>query len=211
MTFAEEKKKARLEHRLAIWRMIWDKLALGAVLAVVALVGQMLLVDYESALTKERFVLQTRLESLQALRKAYSRVVDTHTYYAARAGSDMSDEQKKKYTEALQSFMNVANQRLILFSTDFDMRVNHHVWIHEAIIQGGVGFDMSKWAFAVDVINNFDELTRIALSEEKLDVKTDGGDGIFQFVPWTSSEVVQKGSKAFFEANYKKWEKYKSP
>jgi hypothetical protein len=76
MTLDEEKLKLDYEHRLQAQRIVIEKGLLGILLAIAVLAANMLIENFKSDLSRQRFLLESRLVALQALRESYSVLSD---------------------------------------------------------------------------------------------------------------------------------------
>jgi len=91
MTLEDEKLKVLYEHRLQVWRIVIEKGLLGILLGLAVLAANMLIEDFKSDLSRQRFLLESRLTALQALRESYS-LLSNHLWHLAREDKATSEK-----------------------------------------------------------------------------------------------------------------------
>jgi len=202
MNLNEEKQKVKYEHSLNVWRIILEKALLGVVIAGIAYVGNLYIEEHKSSLTHQRFMLECRLDGLKAIRSGYS---DLSRNMIMLMKNPADEAILKTYQELYYKFNEVANEWNMLFSEKFVDSVQYHSWFHHAVASGSVTLSGDHYAFAFDVFNHFDDLTRKALWEETLGISKDVSISVFSFVEYTPEKMKKKGAKQFFEENYNKW------
>lgn len=204
MTLEEEKLKVSYEHRLQLWRIVIEKVLLGILLGLVVLAADMLMEQFRSNLSRERFLLESRLTALQALRQSYSSL-STHMWYVAHEKKELSEKRLLAHGKNLDDFMHVANKWSLLFSERFTKGIDQHIWLHQAVAQRYSILTPDHWSFVSDVFDDFDHITRAALWEETLGVRPPPEGRRFEMEAWSSNDMNTKGPKAFFERNFEKW------
>lgn len=202
-----ENAKEKYKHGLEVKRHIIDKVLLGLIVAAFGYFLNMGIESYKNDLSEKRFLLESRLSTLKDLRAAYNDIAE-YTYQLTHVGESEKTnkaEIKTGYQSAIDKFIRVANTSNLLFSENFDQRINYHVWFHLAVVSGEVSFTPDEWPFAVDVFFNFDDLTRIALREEAFGIPVTAPTGGFKFIKWDSKTFLSKSPKHFFKENMEKW------
>jgi len=204
MLSKKEKSKVDYEHKLQLRRIIIEKLLLGLVIAMVAFFGQRLLKDYESDLTKNRFLLSQRLEGLNQIRSTYSNLSIFAREVAAKNG-EMPAQLRTKYKKGIDEFVANGNRWAVLFSDKFTESLEHHVMFHQAIAYEHAEFDLSHWDFAKTVFASFDNLTRNALHTQALGEPQSENQSVFQFDLLEQGKTNAGDLNTFFRKNFGKW------
>lgn len=209
MTLDEEKLKVMYEHRLQVWRIVIEKGLLGILLGLAVLAANMLIEDFKSDLSRQRFMLESRLTALQDLRESYS-LLSNHLWHLAREDKATSEKRLlPAYGKDVDKFIQLANKWSPLFSASFNKAIEQHVYTHTAVSQGNVKVTREHWHFLSDVFDDFDHVTRAALWEETLGVRSPVEGRRFELEAWSFDDVNNKGTKAFFDANFDKWQRRK--
>lgn len=205
MTLQEEKERLSYEHRLKLWRIFINKLLLGLLIAAVAYFGNILLEDYKSKLTNQKFLLESRLSALRTIRNSYSHL-SLHMINLINSSDLPEKYDLVPYQKAVSTSMNLANEYCMLFSEEFDKKIRYHMWLHDCIAKGYVPISMKHYSFACSIFKHFDILTRNALWEETLGVAKSVTNGSFEFEDWDIERMAKEGPKKFFKSNFKRWE-----
>lgn len=197
-----EFEKMAYEHKLAVWRILIEKVLLGAVIALFAFMASRSLESFKSNLTEERFHLEKRLEGVQSLGTSYSRLADL-AYECGVADDPVSDELLQRYTSALNEFTRESNQWNVVFDESFETCVSHHVWIHDGIATGKVEVKREHWPFMLAVFDNFNVTLRAGL-----DLKAAPQNKVprFEFSRIDPSQMGTMTGHEFFTIQYKKWQ-----
>jgi hypothetical protein len=210
MTFQQEKLKIRYEHKLQVWRIVIEKALLGILLALGALAANVIMENYRSDLSRQRFLLESRLTALQALRESCSPLTN-HTWRLAQDKKGTAEKLSlATYEEDLEKFMHLANMWNLLFSVRFNEAIERHFWTHQAMARGLCEVKPEHWPFLSDDFENFDHITRQELWEETRRIPCPVRDERFELEPWSFDELNKKGIKAFFDANLDKWRRWKT-
>ena len=209
MTLEEEKEKSLYDHKLELVRTVVDKICLGGLIALCAFVANFIIEDFKDDLTKRRFLLESRLQGLQALRKAYDKLSQSF-YIHAHTSGEIGDDIRGSYQASINEFIGTSNQWSVVFSNEFHDGVNRHVWIHDGVASGEVQVTTAHWAFAIDIFYDFDALTRRALWEETLGVSGQAGSTEFSLVEWDSAKAARHTGSEYFQENFQRWEQQRS-
>jgi hypothetical protein len=206
MTLQEEKEKALFEHRLEMRRVLIEKVLLGVLIGIAALLANVLMERFKSDLSQERFLLEARMAAVKDLRESYSSLNN----YVLRVKDETKPAEvtklRKAHAAELEKFGNLINRSGWLFSSESADAVARHGYIHTAISRGKPIVDASQWQFLAEISDNFDAVTRVMLWEQS----SKSGPTGFELEAWSFEEVNAKGSAAYFDANYEKWKKRKT-
>lgn len=223
MTYDEEIKKLRKEHRYSIIRSVIDKLLLGGVVAVVAFFGQHLLKGYESELANQRHLAEMRFEGIFNIREAYAKLSDQHTIYAGNvAVLDVDannirtiDEMRRAYIETHDAFRAALNKWGFLFSDGFMLSALNHGEFHAAVASGsrqthkGIWSRTEAWSFASHVDNSFGTLTQRALYDSELHKPDLENDKTFSLDTWKPQRIQEIGLEQFFNQQFDRWRNWR--
>ena len=76
--------------------------------------------------------------------------------------------------------------------------------------EGNFEVTREHWQFLSEVFEDFDHITRAALWEETLGVRSRVEGRRFEMEAWSFDDVNKKGSKAFFDVNFDKGKRWKT-
>lgn len=210
MTLDDEKLKADYEHRLQLLRILVEKGLLGLLLGLAVLAANMLVEDFKSDLARQKFLLENRLTALQTLRESYS-TLSNHLWRLVEERNPISTKRLlKPYGADFDKFIHLANRSSLLFSAAFRKAIDQHIWIHTATSEGQSEVSREHTDFLSEVFEDFDHVTRAALSEDTPEVRTPAQGRRFELEVWSFSQVNEKGAKAYFEVNFQKWRRLKA-
>ncbi len=201
MTLQEEKEKAQFEHTLELKRILIEKVLLGVLIGIAVLGANFLLERFKSDLSRERFLLESRMAAIQALRDSYGSL-HNHVLHIAQDEPKEAEKRRAAHKAELEKFVMLVNRSSLLFPPGFNDAMAQQVWIHAAISKGAA-MNVERWQFLAEVSNCFEEITRLVVTEEALGTRLTG----FQLEMWSAEEIDTKGSGAYFDANYEKWQK----
>jgi hypothetical protein len=193
-----EEESIKLEHKLEVRRILIDKLLLGIVLLILAFVTKLIIANYRSGLTQERFLLENRLSALKDIREAYSKL-SLDFFNLANANKAERQQILADSKKDFDKFTNLTNNCLILFSKKFDKRIRFHYWIFQAPFYDQINITPDHLDFLSYIAEDFDNLTRTALWEETLGRKQIVDSSGFTFID-------KENSKDFFVANFANWQ-----
>jgi hypothetical protein len=194
--------KEKLEHRLAIIRIIIEKLLLGGVVALLAFLASLVCESFKSGLTERRFLLEKRLEGIQQMSASYSQLADL-AYECGVADDPVGQELLDRYSRALSEFNRATNQWNVVFDEDFAKIMSYHVSIHDGIATGKVHVKREHWAFLTAVFENFAMTAHTALG---VGARGDSPPShfVFQDIPPAKRDIMP--GHVFFAIQYKKWQ-----
>ncbi|MBI4632693.1 MAG: hypothetical protein HY742_02210 [Deltaproteobacteria bacterium] len=196
MDIEMEKEKLRYALRLDIRRMIVDKLLLGLVIIAVGFFANIALEKYRSGLTEAKFLLEKRLEAVQAICGAYSDMFNT--YDEATVGEEPAKKAKEKFIRQTSSFQQLSTRWNATLSKEFCLQLNYFEWIYIALQEH---LDTKKYRnFIFDLNDHFHSLCKREIGSEK-----GIPSGEFTFERWTFQQGETKGARAFLKVNYEKW------
>jgi hypothetical protein len=200
MDIEMEKQKLKYAFRLDMKKMIVDKLLLGLVILTVGFFANMAIERYRSSLTEAKFLLEKRLEAVQAICKAYSDMFNT--YDEATVVRKPVKKVKERFVRQTSSFQESATRWGVTLSKEFSLQLNYFAWIYIALQEH---LDTEKYRdFVFDLNEHFHLLCRREIGTEK--GMEPGG---FSFERWTFRQGETEGALAFLEVNYRKWMKAK--
>jgi hypothetical protein len=209
MTLDEEKEKSRFDFKLQLIKIFFDKVLLGLVVVVLALGADMVLENYKDDMVKKRFLLESRLNGILAIRESYDKLSNCVYTYCHKIPVEEND--RTNYQNNIDDFIKITNRWGVLFSDDFRIVINRHTWLHDGIAStDGNDFSTGYWAFAVDVFNSFDDMARRALWKEIDGDSEKPKPGLFTLVEWDSSKASKHTGKEYLDENIKKWKQFRS-
>ena len=164
MTLNDEKDKITHSHKLEIRRIWLDKFLFAVLIAIAVFIGNLVFEGYKSDLAKTQFLLEKRLEALMDLRVSFSNLGQRAFAEAYKIGPAQPDD----YAQEVYAFMHIINRWGHLFSDDFNQKLNHYAWIHQAVAGTEIQLNRKQWGFMIDLGQAFDSDTRTALNVEVL-------------------------------------------
>jgi hypothetical protein len=193
-----EKEKASYIHKLEIRKLIVDKLFLGFILFALGFTANFFLEHYKSQSTKERFILEKRLEAVQKISQTYMNM--HNAFDAITLKQSMSDKDKKRLEEVTQKYINDWTEWAIILSKKYRRELDYVTWIYIGL--GSQDLDKMKAyrGYLIDLYYKFN-----AMCQEELGFLSETEITAVQFVEWPASKADALGAQAFLEANYKQW------
>lgn len=201
-SLAEEKEKIGYEHRLTVQRIVIEKVLLGVVVALFAFLASLMLESFRSRLTQERFELEKRLEGVQHIGTAHSRLMDL-AYECGREEDPVPDELLGRYSNAINEFTRVTNQWHTVFDASFDRSMKYHVWVHDGIATGKIELKKDHWPFMLAASDNFRFTLKKALD---IDTAAELDSPAFVFSEVDTALMGKITGEEFFDIQYKKWQ-----
>lgn len=197
-----------LEHRLAIRRIVLEKLFLAMIVGLVAFLGNYLLKIHDSNLESDRFLLEKRFQALTEIRRSYAEITDKFTRYVDAKFSipidqNLVEERREAYGQSVTEFIDQSNQWNLIFSDFFAEQMASHILFHHILSDRRFDYQKGMANFTSDVMGGFDDVTKIALIEGT-DV-TKGDHYLFEY--WDDKKVAELGVSTFFFEHYDKWTK----
>lgn len=194
-------RKALLEHRLAVWRIVYEKGLLGFLLLLAGFIASILIERYKANITQEKFVLEKRLEGAQAIADAYGELADL----AYQCGTGKGNEQTlEKYQTSIQEYCRQVNRWDMLFSEDVRKQFEYHTWLHDGIATGDVQVTKEHWPFLMAVFESLDSyLTRSVNLESNVLEHTNS----FRFKEVDLNQMGDMPGHKFFEIQLNEWKK----
>lgn len=201
MSLSDEKAKLDHEHKLIKKRIWLEKGLLAGIVLVFSICANAIVENYRDGLAETRHRLQTQDAILDELRANYDGLAAI-VVGLLHGGNDNTD-----HIKALEKFVAFFNKSGRHFSTQFEARINRHVWIHEAIAREEVRLEAQHWRFVNAVFADFGRLTRYAEQNDKIDVSEDEIGAGFGLIHWTVEEIHANGIGRYFELNFEKWKR----
>lgn len=195
-----------LEHKLAIRRIILEKLFLAMIVGLVAFLGNYLLKIHDSNLESDRFILEKRFQALSEIRGSYADITDKFTAYidakfANPPVPDLVNKRRAAYSLSISEFIDLSNKWNLIFSDFFAEQMASHVLFHHILSDRRFDYQMNMASFTSDVMGGFDDVTKDALIESSDEVDTDH----FVFEYWDENKVKELGVSTFFFEHYDSW------
>ena len=128
MLSESEKFKIDYEYKLAVRKIFIEKLVLGAIIALLALIGTLVVEKYKSNQTTQRFLLDKKLEAVKFIGKNYNKMMVS--FY------NLSDPQKnisipdKTFELEVDNFNNAIGEWDCILSENFIEQSKLHYWIY---------------------------------------------------------------------------------
>lgn len=191
-----KREKIRLNFWYELIKTAVDKLLIGAIVGLAVFIGYHMLEDYKSNLVRERFLLDCRLDALRDLREKYSKLT-TSFYFLTYSKGAGRGAKINEYLSNLKNFHSSSNRSCLLFSENFDERIQAHFTFHQAIAEDQVKVSKEHLPYAHFIFNDFDELSKEALWEQTL--------GQEQSKKRKFGFVKKQNIGVTFQANYENW------
>nr|VFK14610.1 MAG: hypothetical protein BECKLPF1236B_GA0070989_10648 [Candidatus Kentron sp. LPFa]VFK60660.1 MAG: hypothetical protein BECKUNK1418G_GA0071005_101233 [Candidatus Kentron sp. UNK]VFK69844.1 MAG: hypothetical protein BECKUNK1418H_GA0071006_10209 [Candidatus Kentron sp. UNK] len=202
-----EKEVIKYKYQLQRQITLLDKALLFVLLLIIGFFGNAYLSAYKSSLTKEHFLLESRLDALKELASVHSKLSQE---VISLINIDLNKEDDSKlYKDLIKEFDRKATASKSLFSHRFDIDSNLYLWFHYAIAYGRVKINKDDYVFIADVLSGFDQSITSALLKETLGEKTKSTPITFSFPKWDHHELYNSESKDAFNAIKKEWESFK--
>lgn len=206
MNYDEEIKRSNHQFWLDIYKILFDKIFLGFLIAICAFIASFQIEKLKGDIVKGRFLLEKRLQALGEIRSSYAKVDQYHSEFIA-SGIKNRKIILKNYQNSIDEFGNTSNKISFLFTRKFAKSLTHHYLMHISVASESVIFEPNdeNWRFAVAITENFEETTRQALHSEALSEEATSIAGIFQFPDISDDEITKMPPKDFFKTVKKKW------
>lgn len=202
MNKTEENPQLRYEHKLQLQRLILDKLLIGLLILIVGFAANLIIERYRVQSTRERFLLEKKLEAIQKISEAYFSMHNTFDGLMLR--THLNDGHYKSMRTQIDDFINVWTHNSVILSSRFTKQMDYVTWIYIAL----AGMELEKMrdyrVFFFDVYSRFYSLTK-----EELGLEQEESSSQFGFVEWPVEKADAMGADLYLEANYKKWQELK--
>lgn len=205
MDLETEKEKALYEHKLAIRRLLLEKILFGTLLALVGIVGNVYYEKYRSELAQERFLLEKRSEAVNAIRDAYGQLQGTFMKLTTpETIKNPPPDCEQAYDKKIQELTDAANKWSVMLSPEFNEKINSFVWIHDGFHGRGIVHCAQYRLFAVNLHTLFESCCRVELGlNKKLP------DDNFHFKEMSWEEASGLTAKKYLNLQYGIWQKWK--
>jgi len=210
-----EKEKAKYIHKLELRRLIIDKILFGVIIVLIGLAANFILEQYRSKLTKQRFILEKRLEAINSIKEAYEdmhNLWDVFTLTCNKVPPALPVNYKEQYEEKINNFLLQSNRWNLLFSKEFGDKLGYYVWIHTAANY----MDIKNFCRLKEEVRNKHRAFIVYLHEQFLSLcqaylGLQGEKGQVQFTleEWPHEKADRLGAVKFYEVNFEKWKKWK--
>jgi hypothetical protein len=201
MEIDSEKEKIWYSHKLEVRRMLYEKLLLGAIIAIVGLFANMFFEKYKDQLGQERFIQEKKLEAISEVRISFNDLHSTYMNWTVNDCRDIPADYNDQYLKLVNNYIAVINKNSLLLSKSFlDKQVSYVLWIYQGIYYSDIAKSVNYREFAFDVADAFDCECRIQLG-----FKTPTNYKPFKFVDATWAEVENMRINSYFMENYIKW------
>lgn len=193
-----EKEKASYIHKLAIRKLILDKLLFGFIILAVGFTANFLLEHYKSQSTKERFILEKRLEAVQKISQAY--MIMHNAFDSITLQASMTNDDKNRLESATQKYIDVWTEWSIILSKKYRREQDYITWIYLALESYELQTMKEYRKYLFDLYYKFN-----AMCQEELGFFKEPEMVTFQFVEWPAHKADSLGAQEFLRANYEKW------
>ena len=219
----ETETRIRLEKRLELRNIVWDKIIVGSIVAGAIFAGNLALEDYKISKEREmellrdtrsqsQYLLQSRLAAIIDLREAYSKM-NRDLYlltFELPPGPDHDEARRTTiiaYRTDLAAFVDVFNKWGALFSNKLDLSLQYHTALHQALAFNQIPYSADYYGFMMGLYASFDELTRTSLREEVFGEPANPESDMFHPLPWKREQFVQQNAaESYFVENWKIWQ-----
>jgi len=212
MDINQEKEKAKYIHKLKLRQLIIDKIFFGIIIVLIGLITNVIIEQYRSKLTEQRFILEKRLEAINSIKKAYEDMIDLYDTFTLESHRALPENYEEQYDEKINNFFLQLSRWNVLFPKEFDYKLGNHGWIHLGI--KAIGID--TFCKLKDKIRHkhrdFVEYLRrqfLSLCRTHLGLQIEKDQGQFTLEEWSYEKAQELGSKEYYNVNFEKWEKWK--
>ncbi|NTU93673.1 MAG: hypothetical protein HGB29_03650 [Chlorobiaceae bacterium] len=197
---ATEKERMDYQYRLERKKIIIDKLLIGALVAMFAFLGNMVIEHNRELAQTQAFVLQKKLEALNVIRESYASMFDKFDLYTLSVSAIASDGYHKEFRKALDDFILKQSQYSTLLSDKFNRQAEAQSWIFSGL-DTVPSADRERYRlFAFDLYDSF-----YAVSREELGLSGQKGRSCFQLTLWSHEAANRKGSTPYLQENFRRW------
>lgn len=193
-----EKEKASYIHKLEIRKLIIDKLFFGFIILVIGFTANFLLEHYRSRSTRERFVLEKRLEAVQKVSQAYMNM--HNAFDSITLKTSMTDEDKKLLDGATQKYIDLWTEWSVILSKKYRRELDYITWIYIGLKSHDLQTMQGYRKYLIDLYYKFN-----AMCQEELGLLEEAEFATLQFEEWPAHKADALGAQAFLKANYEKW------
>ena len=200
-----EQKKIYLEHRLQVRRIILEKFIIGLIILVGGFVANKAIETYRDRLTTQKFFLEKKLEAIQSVSDAYSKMLNEYDRFSLQAyertpssAGVISYDRKH-----LDTFLLASTRWSSVLSREFCDQMNYYSWIYCAFDDLNNAKQYRKFIFDID--QRFHALCR-----KELGLQTDVNSSGFELEKWSYQRVHKDGAEAYAKANFEKWQRLKA-
>lgn len=199
MVGENEKQQALYIHKLEIRKIVLDKLLVGALVIIVGFAANFAIERYRVQSTKERFLLEKRLEAIQLITNAYMSM--QNNFDSSMNKSYISDGDKIKLRKDVDDFISVWTQNCVILSEHFTLQMDFVTWNYIALASLDLEIMKQYKEYFFDVYYKFYALTR-----EELDLPEKSTLVSFEFLPWSVNKANDLGPQSYLEENFKQWQ-----
>ncbi len=198
------RQKVLLEHKLSVRRILLDRLLIGLLLALAALLASLAVEHYKAKAVERQYFLTKRLEAATQLRAAMSEV--TSAAFAQTLAPCTLDPAGRPPTARLKSAVDAlvekANSSAVLLSDDYRSRLDLITNIFYGAVAGQPAIACDSRYFFNDIADYFTEATRIEVL----------GSGAMTWNRYTPLVVTKEamdadGADKYFVRNQESWRK----
>ncbi len=202
MTLEEEKAKARFEHRLAVRRLMLDKLVVGLIILGLGYFASIAVERYKAAEAGRQFLLEKRFEAVKEIRSGFSRVTGEFFSATAKLCSTIPVEeaQREKMKQEIGRLINSLNNSAVLFDQDYENGTHSIVNIFYAFSLSSFRLGCEHRHFGSELAGYFTNLNKIAIGV------SDSLRSV-QFIPIDidAVELDRIGVEEYTKRNFERW------
>ena len=200
MDIDKEKQKALYLHKLDVRKLVYDKLLIGLLIAVIAFIGSMLVESYKAGFVKERFWLEKRLSAISEIMDKYAKMDYVYQDISTpRPSQPNADNIEGRYIVTINALLKSGNENKHLLSEDFTNELQNHIIIHSLIQQCDVKTIYKYSDFISGLSSDF-----VYLCEEELDVPIRNNVKRFPFLENNWVKVLTMGKK-YLDSEFERW------
>jgi hypothetical protein len=197
-----EQEKTLYAHKLDVRKLVIDKLLIGALLIIVGFAANFTIEQYRARSTKERFLLEKKLEAMQLINQDYFSMHQTFISLAQK--EDLIQGHYTLLNKKLNSFISVWTNNNVISSTHFSKQMEYMTWLYTALFKKDLANMRVYRVFFFDVYATFNSLVR-----EEMGFPRNEGDVSFDFVEWAKEQAELKGVDKYLDENFEKWQSTK--
>jgi hypothetical protein len=207
-----EKEKANFIYRLELKKIFFDKFLLGILLVAAGVAANILIENYRSNLTSQRFVLEQRLIAINQIKAAHDDLMDLFDDATRNTGSSvpLTDKIITSYRNKCNYFCLQTNKFNAMLPIEFDHQMTYFAWLYTGAIR-----EVLKKYSAMDENERIEHRLFIndvrqvfyRLCRESLGLGSKRLDREFTFEEWSFPQASQKGASAYYLTNFSTWKK----
>ena len=202
MSGEAEKQHALYMHKLEVRKLVLDKLLIGVLILAVGFAANFTIERYRVQSTKERFLLEKKLEAIQQISQSYFSM--HNTFDTMMLNVYLNDGHYKKMQSQIDDFINVWTHNSVILSAYFTQQMDYVTRIYIALSGMDLETMRNYRTFFFDVYSKF-----YALTKKELGLPQESTDVTFDFVEWSVEKADALGADKYLEENFNQWKSKK--